>query len=213
MGRLALLLVGALTAAAQVPPAALVRGVLLECDRKAAGEFSIRAADNHVLRYHFDGKTYVERQNRMIDMQGLAPGEKLEVLSDSVPDSLLRYARTVHVVEAPPPERPLSAGRYRALRRPSDELRRPSDDLFVRTGNLTYSGVVFRITADRISLHVRDGSEQSINVRKDTRYLQNGEAVEAGSLKPNMRVFVRAGKDVYGEVEAYQVIWGRILDP
>jgi hypothetical protein len=207
MGRLALLLLGALTAAAATPPAALVRGVLLECDAKAPGEFSIRAADNQVLRYRFDGKTYVERENQMIDMQRLAPGEKLEVLSDSVPDSLLRYARTVHVVEAPPPERPLSLGRYRAVRRS------PDYELPLRTGNLTYSGVVFRITPDRISLHLRDGSEQSINVHKDTRYLQNGEVVEAGSLKPNMRVFVRAGKNVYGEVEAYQVIWGRILDP
>ena len=33
------------------------------------------------------------------------------------------------------------------------------------------------------------------------------------SLKPNMRVFVRAGKDLYDQVEAYQVIWGKILDP
>ena len=28
-----------------------------------------------------------------------------------------------------------------------------------------------------------------------------------------MRVFVRAGKDLYNEVEAYQVIWGSILTP
>ena len=42
--------------------AALVRGVLLECDARAAGELSIRAADNRVLRYQFDPKTYVERE-------------------------------------------------------------------------------------------------------------------------------------------------------
>jgi hypothetical protein len=28
-----------------------------------------------------------------------------------------------------------------------------------------------------------------------------------------MRVFVRAGKNLYDEVEAYQVIWGAILNP
>jgi hypothetical protein len=28
-----------------------------------------------------------------------------------------------------------------------------------------------------------------------------------------MRVFVRAGKDIYEQVEAYQVIWGKILEP
>ena len=37
--------------------------------------------------------------------------------------------------------------------------------------------------------------------------------VDAATLKPNMRVFVRAGKDLYDQVEAYQVIWGTILDP
>jgi len=28
-----------------------------------------------------------------------------------------------------------------------------------------------------------------------------------------MRVFVRAGRTLYNEIEAYQVIWGRILQP
>ena len=201
------LLVGAMLAAAQTPPAALMRGVLLECDARAAGQFSIRAADNRVFRYQFDLKTYVERDSRMVDMHALTAGEKLEVLSDSLPDSPLRYARTVHVIEAPPPDRPLSQGRYRAPRRVATE------ELPPRTGNLTYAGVVFRITPDAVAIHLRDGSEQSILLRKDTRFLQNGSIVDAASLKPNMRVFVRAGKSIYDEVEAYQIIWGRILDP
>jgi hypothetical protein len=206
MRRLGLLLIAAIAAAAQAPPAPLVQGVLLECDRKAPGEFSIRAAGDQVFRYGFDSKTYVERDKQMIEMQALAPGEKVEVLSDSVADSRVRYARTVHVVESPAPERPLSAGRYRAIRR-------GEPDLPVLTGNLTYSGVVFRITPERVTLHLRDGTEQSILLRKDTRYLQNGVIVDSGALKPNMRVFVRAGKSLYDEVEGYQIIWGRILDP
>jgi hypothetical protein len=28
-----------------------------------------------------------------------------------------------------------------------------------------------------------------------------------------MRVFVRAGKNLYEQVEAYQIIWGQILEP
>ena len=47
----------------------------------------------------------------------------------------------------------------------------------------------------------------------DTRYLEDGQVVDLAQLKPNMRVFVRAGKDLYNEVEAYQVIWGKILAP
>jgi hypothetical protein len=37
--------------------------------------------------------------------------------------------------------------------------------------------------------------------------------VDAGVLAVNTRVFVRAGKTIYDEVEAFQVIWGDILKP
>ena len=43
--------------------------------------------------------------------------------------------------------------------------------------------------------------------------MENGEIVEAANLRPNMRVFVRAGKDLYDQLEAYQVVWGDILRP
>jgi hypothetical protein len=62
-------------------------------------------------------------------------------------------------------------------------------------------------------LHTRGGGDQTILLRQDTRYLQDGEMVGSSELKPNMRVFIRAGKTLYNEVEAYQVIWGEILEP
>jgi len=37
--------------------------------------------------------------------------------------------------------------------------------------------------------------------------------VEAADLKPNTRVFVRAGKNLGDQIEAYQIIWGEILHP
>jgi hypothetical protein len=185
--------------------AALVSGVLLECDARAAGEFSIRAADNRVLRYQFDHKTYVEREDHLIEPARLVAGEKVEVLSDSVPGYPLRYARTIHVIQPLPPPRPQSLGRLRAYD--------PKAEPAIRTGNITYSGVVFRLNNQRVILHTREVGDLSILLRKDTRYLADGQLVDADSLKPNMRVFVRAGKDLYNEVEAYQVIWGTILSP
>ena len=83
----------------------------------------------------------------------------------------------------------------------------------MRTGTLAYAGVVYRVNADRFVIHTREAGDLSILLRNDTRYLDNGQLVDLASLKPNMRVFVRAGKDLYNEVEAYQVIWGRILAP
>lgn len=189
------------------PPenAALVRGVLLECDAHAVGEFSIRAADNRVLRYQFDGRTYVEREERLIEPARLVAGEKVEVVSDTAAGYTLRYARTIHVIQPVPPPRPLTLGRLRAYD--------PKTEPAIRAGTITFSGVVFRLNSQRVVLHTREAGDMSIQLRKDTRYLADGQLVDAESLKPNMRVFVRAGKDLYNEVEAYQVIWGKILDP
>jgi hypothetical protein len=202
-----LVLLVSLSSTAQIPlTPALIRGILLERDTPAgSGEFSVRAADNHVFRYQFDPKTYVERENLLIDVRRLQPGDKVEVVSDTVPGSVLRYARTIHVLQDVPPQRSLTAGRLRAYRTPSERI--------VPAGGLTYSGVVFRLTGERLVLHTREGGDQAILLRKDTRYVENGEIVEAASLQPNMRVFVRAGKDLYDQVEAYQVVWGKILDP
>src|SRR5437868_13491341 len=102
---------------AQTPAPALVRGVVLECDSQtAAGELAIRDADNQVFRYRFDAKTYAERDDQLIQASRLKPGEKVEVVSDRLPATVLRYARTIHVVQPVPPPRPLSLGRYRAPR-------------------------------------------------------------------------------------------------
>jgi hypothetical protein len=194
-------------AAAETPPsAALIRGVLLERDtQQPSGQFSVRLADNQVFRYEFDRKTYVEREQQLVDVPRLNPGDKVEVLSDALPGSVLRYARTIHVIYDPPPARPPSLGRLRSANRVAEER--------IPTGTLTYSGVVFRLTSDRLALHTRDGSVKSLLLRKDTRYLQNGEIVDPATLQMNTRVFVRAGKDLWDDLEAYQVIWGKILEP
>jgi hypothetical protein len=193
--------------AAQTPGASppLLRGVLLERDAQAdTGEFSVRAGDNHVFRYQFDRMTYVERDNQLIDVARLRPGEKVEVVSDTAPGSRLRYARTVHVVEDTPPPHPPVQARLRAAR--------DLPEIGLPLANLTFSGVVCGIGADRLVLHTKAG-DQAILLRPDTRYLENGDLVEAATLKVNTRVFVRAAKDLYDQVVGYQVIWGQILDP
>jgi hypothetical protein len=207
-------LLAAAAAFAQAPPptAALVRGVLLERDSQAAaGEFSVRLPSNEVLRYRFDGKTYVERDKDLIDVPRLRPGEKVEVLSDAIPGSQLRYARTVHVLEDPPVPRIRGTMSTYGRRRPTSSYRSLSE-FDQPTGNLTFSGVVLHITGDRMVLHTRHG-EQALLLGKDTRFLHDGELVDAGALPRNTRVFVRAGKDLYDQIQAYQVVWGKILDP
>ena len=205
--RLVLLLAPVLLAA-QTP----FRGVLLERDpQPTSGQFSIRLQTNEVLRFQFDPQTTVLRDTLPSEFSRLKPGEKLEVMADPLPGLVLRQARAITVVgDAPPapapPRPPSSLARLRATNRLAEERALP-------TGNLTYSGVVSRMSPERLVLHTRDGRDQPLLLRKDTRFLLNGDLVDPATLQLNTRVFIRAGKDLWDQVEVYQVIWGKILAP
>jgi len=199
-------------AAAQGPPnATLLQGVLLERDTSLpAGEFAVRANSNEVFRYRFDAQTYVVRDRTLTRVPALTPGENVEVISVPVEGSLVRYARDVHVISDAPP-----APRQRPV--PGEGLLSGLDSLdhffpSLPAGDLTFAGVVSLVTGQRVVLHTRRG-DQPILLRHDTRYIQDGENVDHASLKPNMRVFIRGGKDIWDQVEAYQVYWGQILQP
>lgn len=186
----------------------VIRGVLIDCDDAgAAGEFSLRAkGTNQVYRFRFDAKTYVEREEQRVSMQGLQKGDTIEVVADREESVAVHYARTVHVIEASRQPRP---GALPGLR----SYRASPIDLLAPRGNLTYSGVIARLSVDRLVLHTRQEGEKTILLRLDTRYVEGGSMVEAGELKPNTRVFIRAGKNFEDQIEAYQVIWGEILQP
>ncbi len=202
--------IAAASAWGQVAPyqASLLRGVLLERDSDAAaGEFAVRGPGNEVVRYRFDGKTRIERDERLAAMSLLRPGEEVEVESDAISDSPLRYARVVRSVGAKLPPPPVVR-----VPRARTSLTPPLDPLFQR-GDLTFSGVVAFLNDGRLVLRTRDSGEQTILLRQDTRYLSSGDIVPVSDLKANMRVFVRAGKDLFGHTEAYQVMWGGFLQP
>jgi hypothetical protein len=200
-----------MAAAAAFPQSATdagpMRGVLLERDPEpAGGECSVRAADYHVFRFRFDARTHVDRDGQTIDVPRLRPGEQVEVVSDSVGDEPLRYARTIHVTV------PVTAPLVRA---PAASRPRPytlAEERLLPKGDLAFSGVIVRLNATHLVLRTRAAGEQTILLRQDTRYLDNGALAAMAALKPTMRVFVRGGKNVYGDVEGYQVMWGDILE-
>jgi hypothetical protein len=197
---LRLLLFPALGVAQLAPPG--VTGILLERDAPAtSGQFSLRAADNQVFRFQFDGRTAVERAGQPSGMSRLNPGEKIEVASSAVEGSLVPLARSIRVLV--PVERPRAAQLAQPALLTSRTFSAP---------DLTFSGLVEKFSAQRLVIRARDG-DHTILIRKDTSYLADGGAVEADALRPNMRVFVFAGTDLYERVEAYRIVWGRILDP
>lgn len=183
-----------------------MRGVLLETDAGTAGEFSVRAADFHVIRFRFDAKTAVDRQQESINVSALRPGDEVEVSSSQIGDDPLRYARAIHVTVALPPPT--------AIRHPISRLRpyNAQEERMLPKGDLSFSGVIVRLDPERLVLRTRAGAEQIVILRQDTRYLENGELAALASLKPSMHVNVRGSRNLYGDVEGYQVAWGDILE-
>lgn len=180
----------------------VVRGVLVRRDAGVrSGELTLRAPDNRVLKFRFDPQTYVERDSRTIEIAQLKAGEQLEIVSEAIPGAAIRAARSIHVIPDAPPQHRL----------PTPPLRVAPVE--IAKDALTFSGLVMRVSANRLVLHAREGGDQEIVLRPDTRYIDNGDAVAAAALKPNMRVWVRASRNEAGQVEALQIVWGSMLDP
>jgi len=198
----------AASAPATAQPSSL-SGTLLERDTQVEGEFALRIAGNEVIRYRFDSHTQVDRSGAASSVPLLRPGDEIEVESDPVPDSPLRYARAVHVTHATVPPHAVAHKRPASGAPPASTS---FDSLFPR-GDVTYSGVISYLADGRLMLRTRDAGELTILLRQDTKYLAGGDIVKSSELKANMRVSIRTGKDIFGHVEAYQVMWGPFLQP
>jgi hypothetical protein len=190
--------------AAQQAPPAFLRGDFVEMKGSdKSGEFGVRTVENHVYRCQFDDRTWFENNKLRISATALQAGDHLEVVSDR---SKLSpggcYARTVHVVEIVTPVR----SRLRPYQSVTEHI--------APRGDLTYAGLVIAVNSSSVQLRLRNQVEPiSLLLRPDTRYVQDGIQIESGQLKPNLRVYVRAGKNLEEQVEAYQISWGEILSP
>jgi hypothetical protein len=78
---------------------------------------------------------------------------------------------------------------------------------------MTFSGMVVRLSPEMMVLRTRSEPRQTIQLRPDTRYVSDGVRADAADLKVNTHVFVRCGRNLDDEIEAYQVIWGGIVRP
>jgi hypothetical protein len=188
--------------AQQIAPIGIVRGALIECD---STRLTVHTADDHTYGFVIDGKTFIERDSFRISCSKLDKAEPLEIVSDRSAEPGLRYARLITVVN---PETRL---RRRPVRAPLP-YEDPTLSIAPR-GSLTFTGVVLRMDDDGLVLRTRVDGEKWILVRHDTRFREEGLRVEPSSLQSSTRVFVRAGKNLDGEIEAYEIVWGEILTP
>jgi hypothetical protein len=185
-------------------PVGIVRGdVVAWQGNSTAGELQIKNPDNVVYDCQYDVRTYFERDLHRISVAGLRAGDPVEVVADRKPGTSVCYARTVHVVDAHFLQ-PAPGQRLRLRSAPSPT------EAWAPRGDMSISGMVVQRAKYTLTLKTRTGTE-TLLLRPDTRYVGAGLRVAAESLEINQRVFVRAGRNLDGDVEAYQVMWGEIL--
>jgi hypothetical protein len=179
-------------------PVGIVRGRLEDALPARTGDLRLRTSGDQVYTCRYDASTYMERDGHRIDAPALRAGDPVEVLTDRKP-SVLCYARTVRVREQ-------KAGVPIRARNSMLEAWYPR-------GNMAFAAVVLRSNPELIVVRVRGGEQKLVRVRPDTRYASNGLPSNLAQLPPNTRVFIRAGLNIERELEAYQVVWGRIEGP
>ncbi len=169
----------------------------------AAGHFEFRTAAQSTFRCGFTGKTYFEREHRRTRISLIPEGEPVEVLSERLTSPPSCRALIVRVGRLANPQ---GAGLFRK------PWSTPTES-FAPRGNLVLSGVVVRVEDPYIWLRTRAGESLMIAIRPDTRITAQGMASDRMSIPFNRPVFIRAGKSLEGEVEAYSLMWGEILQP
>lgn len=162
---------------------------------------SVRGPDFRVRVLLYHAETEVRREGRTVPATALQAGDHLEACCIGEPEPRCRAAR-ITVLEPAPPSQALPRTLWgRAQWAP----------LWPPRGQLLLSGVIAEIYADRIRLRTRRHGAYLLRLREDTSLIGDGLAADSSQLRVNMRVFVRAGRGVEGDWEAFQVVWGRIL--
>jgi hypothetical protein len=192
--------------AQEYAPTGIVRGQMVASPSERSGNLRFRSAGEAVLVCRYDLHTYIERYGQRVAPTGLKAGDPVEIVADKRPAAPC-YALMVRVTDQRPPGIPGLGTRARS-RAP-----RPALENWVPRGNITFAGVLLRANPELLIVRGRDGVEKSIVLRQDTRFVDSGVPSGLDQLHPNTRVFVRAGRNIDQELEAFQVVWGRIEGP
>ena len=184
------------------PKMAVLRGPLVSID---AAIVRVEVAEGQIVECKFDIRTSMERDGQRIEVAAVSVGDRLEIVADHRPTGC--YARTMHVLDIPS-QNPI-AGRRPSMKR---EYSSPTDRYAPR-GDMTVTGLVVGLSEQWLTIRTRTEGNKQFLLRHDTRYVGEGMRTDRESLARSTRVFVRAGRNFEGVVEAYQVIWGDIMKP
>ncbi len=203
LGRLALLILSAtgLGYGQDRALAPLVRGVfLLYTGNDANGSFSFEV-DKNTHQCNFTSKTYFERDHRRTNISNISQGQLLEVLSERTIEPPRCRALIVRVITE---ERLQLRQRLRTA---------SPTEYFAPRGNLLFTGVIVRMDNQSFTLRTRAGERHTIQLRRDTRYLDSGLPSEFAAVPLQSPIQVRAGRTYDHNIEAFSLTWGGILRP
>lgn len=187
-------------------PIGILRGDLVAWSGSSrTGSIVFRNAEKRLFECTFDDKTWFERENEHIAISAMRPGDHLELVADRKTPSAPCYARTVQVLD-------ITTTRRTASGKPVFRYHNSATELFAPRGELTFAGIVTGIDGNELTIRTRDKVKHVLLLRTDTRYLGDGLPRERSSLEPQTLIFVRAGRNLDGDIEAYTIIWGDILE-
>jgi hypothetical protein len=202
---LGLFLVAGFASSQESAPIGVVRGDLsLLLVRAGKGTLDLKTASGTVYQCDFDNGSLIERDNLPVAPATMVKGDPIELVADRKRDRC--YARIIRVLK-------VGSVTAVATARPKWRFSTNAIDHIYPRGNLTFSGVILRMTPTMLVLRTRSEREKVIMLRDDTRYLDSGLPGEFGGLAVNTRVFIRGSKTFEDTLEAHQVIWGQIDGP
>lgn len=196
------LALGLAPASAQQPPQELpevpvgvVSGYLSAVTKTS---FVVKTPAGKQYRCTYDYRTWFEHTKVRVTASAFQPTDLVEILADRrFIEGAPCYARTVRLSDPLPKE----SGRMRIAYRATTEH-------IIPRGEFSWSGIIASIKDGEIRLRTRNQGYKTLVLRTDTRFLQDGGLSSLDRLQTNQHIFVRAGRNVEGLTEVYQIIWG-----
>lgn len=161
----------------------------------------VNLANGKQIQCAVDGRTFVDRQRRRLTLNDLKIGDFLELVTERHSPARPCFARMIHLAE----EGLRFGGRDRV-----GQVTRATETISPR-GNVHLAGVVRDVQANSLELRTKQDGTLRLRLRPDTQFVQDGLPVKKEDLDRQLRVSVRCGYALDGELEAYQIVWGSIL--
>jgi hypothetical protein len=186
-----------LPGAAQMP-LGIIEGRLVAFENSI---LQVNLASGKQIQCAVDSRTFVDRQRRRLTLNDLKIGDFLELVTERHSPTRPCFARMIHLAE----DGLRFAGRDRV-----GQVTRATETISPR-GNVHLAGVVRDVQPHSLELRTKQDGTLRLRLRPDTQFVQDGLPVKREDLPPWLRVSVRCGYALDGELEVYQVVWGGIL--